>query len=156
MQFPPDTPAEFSTLVEKYCWAESSNNRWTMKQICKALERITRLPRPESVGHVTDRSVCGRSSQRHHHSTRKQMVSRDGVIQLECSCYVKNKKFLKTKLKEFMVLLKAMKQMTIMLWFMKIFITICFRHERPPHVVNGKNTGADIERFAGTVCICRS
>lgn len=47
MSLPLDTPPEFVLLIEKHAWNESSNNRYTMGQVCKALEQITRLPRPK-------------------------------------------------------------------------------------------------------------
>lgn len=41
MEMPPECPVEISNLIIKHCWTESTNTRWSMKQIVKSLELIT-------------------------------------------------------------------------------------------------------------------
>lgn len=46
MKMPQDCSIEFSTIITKHIWTETSNDRWSMKQIVKALEQLTHMRQP--------------------------------------------------------------------------------------------------------------
>ncbi|KAK0403108.1 hypothetical protein QR680_016720 [Steinernema hermaphroditum] len=47
MPLPDCTPPEMHPVVEQRCWADNSNDRWSMAEIAHHLERITNMPRPQ-------------------------------------------------------------------------------------------------------------
>lgn len=46
MPLPEIVPVPMRRVIEVRCWSDSPNDRWTMAEIAKNLQRITGTPRP--------------------------------------------------------------------------------------------------------------
>lgn len=46
MPLPDCVPAQMRRVIEVKCWSDNPNDRWSMAEISKNLQRITGTPRP--------------------------------------------------------------------------------------------------------------
>lgn len=46
MPLPECVPVQMRRIIEVKCWSDNPNDRWSMAEISKNLQRITGTPRP--------------------------------------------------------------------------------------------------------------
>ncbi|CAJ0569536.1 unnamed protein product, partial [Mesorhabditis spiculigera] len=64
MDLPPDMPPDVKQIIEVKCWSDNPNDRFTMKDISKALERILKVDRKKMEELTTKKGNSGENRTR--------------------------------------------------------------------------------------------